>query len=186
MKKEWDLTEEAFERLLQWLDADREQAGRKYEIIRIRLIRIFTCRGCLEAEDLADEAINRVTAKLDEIIDTYIGEPAPYFYGVANKLHLEYLRRKPPAELPQNLVSGSQESEQRYSCLEECIAHLSPASRQLVLNYYQDEKRAKIDHRKQLADSLGIAANALRIRAHRIRLRLQECVKSCLSQQPAH
>jgi DNA-directed RNA polymerase specialized sigma24 family protein len=194
MKKEWVVTQQAFDDLLDWLDADRESAGFKYESIRVRLIKIFACRGCCEADLLADETINRVTAKLGEIAGSYSGDPALYFYGVAHKVHLEYLRKKPPAQEP---VSGREsfvqiafpsaavdEVELEYNCLEQCMDQLPPANRLLVLAYYQQEKRAKIDHRRKLADQLGIAVNALRIRAHRIRLQLQQCVESCLDQAP--
>ena len=95
MNKEWVLTQESFDALLAWLDPNRELAGRKYEDIRTRLVKIFSCRGCYEPEDLADETINRVTSKLKDIESSFIGERARYFYGVANKVHLEYLRRKP-------------------------------------------------------------------------------------------
>jgi hypothetical protein len=46
MKKDWVLTQDAFDKLLNWLDSDRERAGQKYETIRLRLIKIFTCRRC--------------------------------------------------------------------------------------------------------------------------------------------
>src|SRR5687767_5895715 len=98
MKNQWVVTQQAFDRLLDWLDADRDSAGSKYERIRVRLIKIFTCRGCGEADDLADETINRVTAKLGDIVESYSGDPALYFYGVAQKVHLEYLRKKPPIQ----------------------------------------------------------------------------------------
>jgi hypothetical protein len=52
MNKNWVLSQEAFDALLDWLDPDREQAGIKYEQIRLRLIKIFTGRGCSDAEDL--------------------------------------------------------------------------------------------------------------------------------------
>ena len=197
MKKEWVVTQQAFDRLLDWLDADRDKAGSKYERIRVRLIKIFTCRGCGEADDLADETINRVTAKLSEIADSYSGDPALYFYGVAQKVHLEYSRKKPLVQ--QSSESGRQpggqtawpseasdDVEHEYACLEQCMDLLSLENRRLVLEYYQEEKRAKIDHRKMLADQLGIAVNALRIRAHRLRLQLQQCVQNCLEQSPAH
>ena len=67
MNKNWLLTKEAFDALLGWLDPNREVAGQKYEVIRRRLITIFSCRGCAEAEDLADETINRVASKLSAI-----------------------------------------------------------------------------------------------------------------------
>jgi RNA polymerase sigma factor (sigma-70 family) len=180
MKKDWILTQESFDALLVWLDPAREEAGRKYEEIRLRLIKIFTCRGCSEAEDLADETINRVSKKLKEIESTYSGARAPYFFGVANKVHLEYVRRPRPVPPPQ--ADESEDIEKEYDCLEQCIEKLTPNNRDLVRLYYQDEKTAKIVHRKKLADQLGIALNALRIRAHRIRTTLQGCVEGCLQE----
>lgn len=179
-----DLTQESLDRLLLWLDPDRERAGAKYEEIRFRLIKLFTCRGCTEAEDLADETINRVTAKLCEVADGYQGDPALFFYGVAKKIFLEYARRKarPAVEAQAAEPSGS---EREYECLERCMQSLPPDQRDLVLGYYQKDKKAKIDNRKQLAQGLGIAINALRIRAHRIRTALQLCVEKCLAEQAA-
>ncbi len=184
MNKNWDLTRESFEALLAWLDPNREVAGQKYEDIRTRLIKIFACRGCYEPEDLADETINRVTNKLEEIEATFIGERARYFYGVANKVHLECLRRKPTPPLPA-VTNTSEEAERRCQCLDQCVTRLTPENRELVFQYYQEEKRAKIEHRKHLADRLGIAVNALRIRAHRIRKSLQDCVRECLEEATA-
>lgn len=179
MNKNWVLSQESFDALLDWLDSDREQAGMKYEEIRRRLIKIFTGRGCAEAEDLADETINRVISKLDEIENQFTGERARYFFGVANKVYMEYSRRKPP-QPPPIPEEDSRRIEQSYRCLEECIGRLSSENRELLLHYYQAEGRAKIEQRKLLAEKLGIAPNALRIRAYRIRAGLQECVEKCI------
>jgi len=186
-KKEWVLTQEAFDGLLCWLDTDRARAGRKYEEIRQKLIKIFVCRGCTVAEELADETINRVAKKVPEFRDTYVGEPVHYFYGVAHNIHLEYLRKKREAEraLPPPLVDQCDDTELEYECLEECMAKLPPEYRNLVLEYYQDDKRAKIEHRKRLAERMGIELNALRIRAYRIRLELHDCIRECLRQGEA-
>ena len=100
MNKDWELSQEAFDALLDWLDSDREQAALKYEKIRRSLIKIFTGRGCVEPEDLADETINRVTSKLKEIEKEFSGDRTRYFFGVANKVHLEHLRRKLPQPAP--------------------------------------------------------------------------------------
>lgn len=182
MKKEWAPTQEAFDSLLNWLDPDRERAGLRYETIRLRLIKIFACRGCREAEELADESINRVTSKVVELVKTYQGDPSLYFYGVAHKLHLEYSRAsRVKPELP--LTSPPVEADAgAYECLDECMDNLPSETRELVLRYYQEDKQAKIDDRKQLAWELGIGINALRIRAHRIRIRLQKCVEDCMQQ----
>src|SRR5438876_6459796 len=134
MKKASDLTQEAFDRLLGWLDDDRDSAGQKYEAIRVRLIKIFTCRGCGEADDLADETINRVTAKLGEIATTYVGEPALYFYGVAQKVYLEHSRRSWRPEVPSPSIPA-ENIEEEYACLEQCMERLPEESRTLVLEY---------------------------------------------------
>ena len=115
------------------------------------------------------------------MIESYIGDPAFYFYGVARNVHLEYVR-KPPATLPIPPADPPEQKELEWKCLETCMDELSAENRQLVLEYYKDNKRAKIDNRKELADRLGVAPNALRIRMHRLRTSLHDCVASCLKQ----
>jgi DNA-directed RNA polymerase specialized sigma24 family protein len=181
MKKDWILTQELFDELLDWLNPDRELAGQEYEDIRRRLIKLFTCRHCHEPEDLADETINRVANKDKDFKDNFKGPRAPYFYAVASRVYQEYLRRKQPPPLPPR-PDNSVEIEREYACLEQCMEAQTPANRKLVLEYYRGEKRAKINHRKLLAEQLGIPLNALRIRAHRIRAALQVCVESCIAE----
>ena len=179
MNKNWVMSQESFEGLLDWLDPNREQAAIKYEQIRGGLINYFTFRAPCAAEDLADETINRVSSRLGEINFQVNGERTRYFYGVARKVQLEYSRRKtphPPAETP----IDSDRVEAEFRCLEECIGKLSAENRELVLRYYQADGREKIEQRKKLADELGIAPNALRIRAYRIRAALQKCVEKCV------
>jgi DNA-directed RNA polymerase specialized sigma24 family protein len=178
MNKNWSLSQEAFDALLDWLDPDREQAGIKYEQIRSRLIKIFTGRGCIDAEELADETINRVTSKLKEIQSEFIGDRARYFFGVANKVYLEFLRRKTPQ--PQSQPTDSGRAELEYRCLERCIAQLSEEDRALLLKDYGAKGQTQADRRKALADELGITLNALRIRVYRIRIALKECIEKCI------
>lgn len=183
-KKDFNLTQETFANFLCWLDPDPDEAGRKYEDIRLRLIKIFICRGCTCPEDLADEAINRVIHKAKEIAASYEGNPALYFYGVANYVFLEYLRKKPVP--PQTLQAEKQSPwDAEYECLEKCMDSLQPRSRELVLRYYQEEKLNKVDYRKKMAAQLGIPLNALRIRAFRIRMFLETCVQQCLQKRAA-
>ncbi len=187
MKRNWELTGEAFDKFLSWLHPDREEAGKKYEDIRRHLIIILNCRGCDAAEELADETINRVIRRAQQMADTYRGEPAPYFITVANNLFLEYrtklqITSELPADFPE--PDPDPDDDREYDCLDQCMEELRPANRDLVLRYYSEDKQAKIDHRKQLADEMGIGVNALRIRAHRIRLTLQECLDKCLASGP--
>ena len=99
MNKNFVLTPELFEELLGWLDPDREIAGKRYEDIRRGLIKIFVSNGRHCVEDLADEAINRVANKLNQIKNDYEGDPCLYFYGVAKKIVHED-RRRTPVSLP--------------------------------------------------------------------------------------
>lgn len=173
------MSQESFEALLDWLDPDREQAALKYEQIRSGLIKYFSGRGHSEAEDLADETINRVTSRLNEIKNQITGDRSRYFFGVARRVLMEYQRRKPPQN-PPSADTDSNRVELEHRCLEECIGKLSKKDRELVLQYYQADGRKKIKQRKLLADKLGIAPNALRIRAYRIRAALQKCLDKCL------
>lgn len=181
------LTQELFDELLNWLDSDRELAGQLYEDMRRRLIKLFVCRHCHDPEFLADETMNRVARKVKEIKHNFVGSRTPYFYAVANKIHLEYLRTNRTTPIPPNLQPPTVPDgiEPEYTCLEQCLDLQPPADRQLVLEYYQGEKKAKIDHRKGLAQQYGIALNALRIRAHRIRARLEQCVAGCINSTSA-
>jgi RNA polymerase sigma factor (sigma-70 family) len=177
--KSWVLTREAFEALLGWLDPDSERAAMRYEELRRRLIKFFTCRRCAAPEDLTDETMNRVARKVQEGL-AYVGETAPYFYGVAHNVYLEHVRKKPPVPLPAP-PRPVEEVEREHACLEQCLERLQPRSRELIREFYQEEKQAKIDHRKRLAERMGMTPNALRIQAHRIRLVLLECIRQCLS-----
>jgi DNA-directed RNA polymerase specialized sigma24 family protein len=179
-----ELTSESFNRLLGWLARDREGAGRRYEEIRSRLIKIFVCRGCSTPEDLADQTINRVAGKLEQIESTYVGNPALYFYGVAEKIFLEHVRRESVPLRPVPPYSN-EDAETKYECLEQCMDGLSMENRELILAYYGGEEGSKIRRRKDLAGQRGLGANALWIRAHRIRESLKRCVSRCITQRKA-
>ena len=182
-------TAEDFNALLAWLHADSETAASIYETIRGDLIRIFRWRGCSDPEGMADETIIRVTRKVGEIAASYTGSPSAYFYGVAKNLLHEYERKRetslsPQVEqlvLPAPVVEEDDSSERTYECFEQCLKKLKAHERKLVLQYYQDNGRAKIDRRKKMADALGVDLNALRVRTRRIRAKLRECIEQCLA-----
>jgi len=178
------LEPEKFEKLLSWLNPDRETAGHKYESIRARLVKIFHARGCYEAEEMADETMDRVTKKIDAIFDSYEGDPALYFYAVAKNVFLEFIRAPKHIELPDDLhktESGpADDNDQYYKCLDKCLQDLDDGQRDFILGYYTDNKRAKVERRKKIATDLGISGKALRIRAFRIRESLRKCISICL------
>jgi DNA-directed RNA polymerase specialized sigma24 family protein len=181
MKKERDPTQEEFANLLNWLAADRDTAGRKYESIRAGLVKIFVSRGCVDAEDLADEVIDRVAIGLNKIIGRYEGDPATYFYGFVHYVYLEYSRKNSSVKAPP-CPTPPEELEREDQCLEQCLELLSAGERQLVLRYHQHEKRAKIDDRKKIAAEFGLTLSGLRTKVHRLCLPLEQCLRKCLEQ----
>jgi len=56
---------------------------------------------------------------------------------------------------------------------------LRPVQRELVVEYYRDGQREKIERRRELAERLGISMNALAIRVFRLRDTLMTCVETC-------
>ena len=77
-------------------------------------------------------------------------------------------------------ISSSEERELDFECLEKCLDKLTPRNRELILEYYHDERGEKIEHRRTLARELGIGVNALWIRAHRIRTNVERCFFDCV------
>lgn len=181
-EKERGLTSKAFTKLLAELSADPEIAGDKYEELRRRLINFFGWRGSFFPEDLADETLNRTARKIDEGEEIEKNVIA-LALGVARFVFLETSKH------PDNRRAAMEElfpiaapPEHRGDddlwvvCLRECLRGLPEENRELIIEYYQEEGRAKIEDRKALAEKLGISLNALFSRAKRIRDRLEQCV----------
>jgi DNA-directed RNA polymerase specialized sigma24 family protein len=183
MRRESAITQESLAALLEWLDPNPDMAGHRYETIRAGLIRIFISHGFNDAEDLADLTINRVIARLPDIKDGYVGEPAAYFRGVARKIILEARRRKEVAtdKLPERLEEIANVTDE-YECLLKCLKLLSREKRELILDYHLYEGKDKIAQHKLQAQELGMSNSALRVQAHRIRETLEKCVLKCVKE----
>lgn len=170
-----------------WLDPDRDKAGQKYEVIRAGLIRIFVSKGFSDAEDLADEAINRVMKRLPEIRDTYVGEPVRYFHGVARFIVREMIRRKEVTVEVVPVFSGENEvHSDEYDCLLKCLRFLPADKRELILDYYIYDGRDKIVQHRRMASELGITEGALRGRAHQVRGNLEKCIQQCIERMKSN
>ncbi len=184
--RKWILTPEAFDNLLAAFDPNRDSAAQKYLEIRTNLTRFFEWRGCPFPEDHADETFNRVARKIAD--GEEIQKPAGYVMGVARLLVLEIIKslsrqREALGEYQQSYseVADVPESEAQIDCLQKCLQQLSSDNRELIIQYYQGDKREKIENRMKLGERLGVAINTLRMRAQRLRERLQGCVEECVS-----
>lgn len=170
-------SQDPFDALLTWLDPDRDIAAEKYEIIRRGLVRIFVAKGFSRAEDMADEAFRRASERLP---DQYVGERSHYFRGFARNLIREGYRAKEIAtdETPEPPILVTNESDE-YECLLRCLRFLSPAKRDLILDYHVYEGHDKIEQHEIMAQEIGISKGALRLRAHHLRVELEKCVLNC-------
>jgi RNA polymerase sigma factor (sigma-70 family) len=201
-KKGWVISREAFDRMLAELHPDSERAGEQYEKIRQKLVKLFEWRGCAHAEECADETFNRVAQKICEGTTIWADDPYSYFHGVALNVLREYWRSaeqttKTFEEMaqvqglpvdPEDLLlrdMEQKEKERLLECLNQCLQNLPPDSLLLITRYHQGEEAMNKRRRKELAQSLGIPLNALRIRAYRIRAAIEECVRKCFEHGPA-
>jgi DNA-directed RNA polymerase specialized sigma24 family protein len=189
--KEFIPTPLAFDRLLQWLDDGVDSGGERYLEMRRRLVSYFDRRQRRAADELADETLSRIARTLQEegVIETT--PPARYCYVMARLVFLEDVRRQrrelrlhseaAVAARAARLVEWDGRlatREERLEDLERCLEKLPLEQRELVVEYYRDAQRQGIDHRRRMAERLGITRNALGIRAFRIREALMTCVKS--------
>ena len=181
---------EGFENILDWLNPDRELAAAMYVQLRHDLAKMFTWRNCSDPEGLTDEVFDRVAKKVHEVRPIYIGDPRIYFRAVANNLIKENLK-KTKNQIPLEVVEQTKQHETEINdetiaiedCLQLCLRDLSTEKRELILAYYAKEKQAKIDHRSELAQQLGISVETLRVKVYRIRASLEGCIQRCLKRK---
>jgi DNA-directed RNA polymerase specialized sigma24 family protein len=200
LKKDWTLNAGTFRQFLNWLDEGVNSDGDSYLEMRRRLVRYFDRRNCPSPDDLADETLNRVARKLEEKGEIVGASPAHYCYIVAKFVLLESGRRSehhhtsldhaqgsgrvlPNLAVPSLRDVDAVAKEKLFDCLERCLGKLQSEDREMILNYYRGEQRAKIESRSKLATRFGLTMNALSIRACRIRGKLEICVSTCARQR---
>lgn len=185
------LTLSSFQILLARLDADPSIAAAKYEDLRMKISHLLRWRGCAEshAADLADLTLDRVASKLaaGEEVENINGFSA----AVARYIWLEHSRRERTDAVGDDLpeipveadLSFFDEPDSRMKCLRHCVANkLTEEDRRLVIGYYDTDASEKAKSaRKRLAESFGLTLNALKVRACRLRMRLETCINECVA-----
>jgi RNA polymerase sigma factor (sigma-70 family) len=191
LKKDWVLTAEAFAKLLTAFSPDTERAAAEYESTRARLVKMFRWRGVPDAEDAADETLNRVARKIDE--GELVRDMAAFAGSVARFVLLEKFKSKerknvpledapPAAFVREREFDDDRADEENLVCFNRCLADLPAEMRQVVVEYYDAEAdgAVRIEHRRRLAERLGLEMNALRNRALRARAKLEDCLRNCI------
>jgi DNA-directed RNA polymerase specialized sigma24 family protein len=181
------LTPDAFQAFLAWLSPQNTEDGEAYEKARNRLVIFFAGRQCRDPESLADKTIDIATFKIAEIPSEV--QPIAYLLGIAKNVFREY-QREIEKELTasvanQKYQSASQtEVERNHTCLERCLNELPQEDHTILLNYYSQAKRAKIELHRQLAERHRLTPNALRNRVFRLNQRMARCIDNCLENLP--
>jgi len=179
------------ETLLERLAAAGDSAP-GYERLRLRLVTFFRLQSHVEAEALADEAIDRLARRLGD--GTPVQHLAAYALGIARLIVMETAARRRKerdaaletlshGELTWSSESVSEiEPDPAVPALQACLSALDPESASLILEYYAEESgAARIERRQRLAERVGLAPNALRNRVLRIRVALEKCVRNRLA-----
>jgi DNA-directed RNA polymerase specialized sigma24 family protein len=188
-----DISSEEFRRLLARLDQNPELAWSKYDQLRLKLVSYFQSFGhYAEAEELADEALDRISKKPE----TYASHDLPILaLGFARNMRKEMLKKtaRTVRPLSQDDFPGKDQDpevniihridkEQRIKCFLRCMRKLMPHERWLILQYFPDENCNVEDLRKRLAEMLGIEGGTLAKRVERLRKKLESCCGRCIEE----
>lgn len=179
----------SFDKFLDLLASDREQAGEKYENLRQRLIKFFEWRNCEMPEELTDIVFDRVLRKIAE--GEEIQNVTAFSAKVAQFVFKEYLRSN---ERQNQLIEDAPEiqnikaketiiedgaTDLRQTCFDKCLAQFSQEDRKFIIAYYDTDEKTMIASRKRLAEQLGTNLNTIRVRACRLKSKLENCTLEC-------
>jgi len=157
-------------RLLARLSPDPVQAWQAYAHLRLALLTYFRNSRCSDAEQLADETLDRLAEKPDDYEITSVAE---FAFGIARNVRREAIRaaalqsstgqcdeiRNGEPSLEDAIVSQI-DMEQKLSCLKRCMEALPPEERQLFQEYHRDESAGLDEHRQRLAEVRGLSWTA--------------------------
>lgn len=141
-------------------------AEQEYSHLRRKLVAFFRKYHCEDPENLTDETIERALERISMGADTTAGASA-YCFGIARNIVLENWKRPKTDQLSDDhhkiLVhhQGHREIE-RGVFLRECLALLSSSDRNLLFQYYLDDRSA-------LAGLHSLTPSALRVKVCRVK-----------------
>ena len=184
-------TQENFDKLLRCLNPDRESAGEEYEFLRLKLLEYFRLRACSNADEQADETLNRLAKKIAE--GEEVRDVLRYCYGLARWVWIEYLK-KPEANrqsLEDVTVMGFTPPDsllwkEREACFQYCLRRLPAEEKELIVEYWDHDHQPHREARKKIAERRQLTLVALRIRVCRIRDKLKACFSNCLEKGAAN
>ena len=160
---------------------DSDEAGRLYLRLHQKLEGYFRTRGVADFSAAADETLDRAARRLAE------GAEVPnidhFCLGIARFIIKEGWRfnTRESTTFLQFLEQHEQSTAEqidRYSLMKTCFEELPQYDRKLLNSYCVALRgQARAQHRRELAEELGVTVSALRIRVTRLRQGLEDCLK---------
>ncbi len=173
---------EDFARFLKLLSPDTEEAGRLYVRLQKKLVGFFSLKGVSDPGDAAADTIDRAVLRIAAGAD--VPDVERYCFGIARNIVKErsrILQRENSAfhKFIEDLSNSSAGQVERiYNILKPCFEQLDGEEQQLLLTYcHEIQGRARTEHRRQLAETMEMTVQTLRVRVTRLRNRLTECVQ---------
>jgi RNA polymerase sigma factor (sigma-70 family) len=175
---------EEWSKLLEAFDPDSTTALQKYQVARAGLVCLFRVRGLEnDAEDLADEVMDRVLRHLREKASTDpIRDLSAFIHSIAKNVALQAYRHQRTVSFdderdtvsPALWDNGEDQAqlEAGLKRLETVLDRLPESQRSLITRYFQYSKTEKIRDRAAIAQELGVTAEALRVRICKIRKKI--------------
>lgn len=177
-------------------------SNEKDKQLRKRLIEFFRHRNCKFADDLADETLYRLRAKL-KALDIPDSNIERYAIGIAKNVWHEGIRNplnfsdqvedlktdktfQEKSHQPDALkIAATQEqhllAEAEELCLKKCLKKLPDKERLLILEYYKmDDWNEQAESRKRLMKTMNLSSGTLASKVARIREVLKGCINRCL------
>lgn len=152
---------------LRLLDQDPLQAEKKYEALRLKLVKFFEWNNASSPEDLAQDVMFKAFKRIAEGQNIYAENPHSYFFGFARKVLQEAWKGHKFDELGPDHGTFIPSAEHMLD-LKRCLENLPDEERKLIVLYQSEEPSS-------LCIRMGISIDNLRLRIHRIRRKLQDC-----------
>ena len=166
-----------FQNLLSRLGPDPETAGREYERLRTGLSNYFRVKGLSRSFELADVTLDRVANLLSE---KEVTDVEGFCFGVARLICMEQYRvenRQRAADETFATSAAEGNADDRYELMRICLESLPANDQDLLRAYYTElSPRARSAHREKLAQQAGMSLDHLRLRIHRLRRKLENCL----------
>ena len=181
--RERQITADHFAALLGALGDTPQERGIQYETLRSKLIFFFARRLLQFPEDLADEVFDRLAHRIAEGVE--VASPPAFALGIARYVAQEQSAKQPQSQIvdetfwnnvPAHLTTQSEEEE--IARMERCMKKLPRSEATLLRSYYLAATENSMQIRRNLANDLGISANALRQRVFLARHSLRACMTS--------